>query len=186
MKSMAGPTGFTLLEIILTLALSSLLTGGLISVYWVASQTLGQSTSIGEMQYTVREARRLILKDIYCSESIEVLGFDGRQTMLGEPGPRLKLVIPVENEDSFQYIVVRYYIENEKLYRERILLHDKLNSLDDQFLDKIPMADYMNALVFSTSRPGIIDYEMIACYGNNTFSLQGQARIKVDYSLDWI
>ncbi len=186
MKPFNSEKGFTMVEIILALALIALLMSGLMAAYWVSSNALNQVTNMSEMQYTVREARQVILKDIHSSESAEVIGLDGVQVYPGEAGSRLGLIIPVIQEEDVEYIAVCYYIENGKLYRERFMLHDKQNSGNDQFMDKIPVADHMISLSFSKSMTGVIEYELISGYDRNTFRISGRAGSKMDYSIDGI
>ncbi len=184
MKCLSNETGITMVEVILVLALITLLFNALMAVYLAASNSLVRETNISEMQYTAREARQLMLKDVYSSESLEILGLDGSPTEPGMAGTRLRVIIPLMKEDGIQYQAVAYYIENGRLYRERFELNDKHNSSDDQFLDKIPVADYMTVLSFSTSIPGLIEYKLTCSCDRNTFCIQGRAGSKVDYSID--
>ncbi len=186
MKSFDSEKGFTMLEMILALVLIALLMSGLMAVYWVAGNAFYQETSISEMQYTVREVRQMILKDIHSSESAEVMSWDGSKLNSGEAGRRLRLIIPVMKEEGVEYIAICYYIENSKLYRERFMLYDKQNSGDDQLLDKIPVADHMISLSFSNSRVGVIEYELISGDDRNTFRISGRVGSKMDYSIDGI
>ncbi|KUG05044.1 hypothetical protein ASZ90_017533 [hydrocarbon metagenome] len=172
-----------MVETILVLALIALLTSCLMTVYWAASNSFARYTGVSEIQYTVREVRQLMLKDLYSSEKAEVLSLDGNLADPGEIGPRLRLIIPVRQEASVEYRAVYYYIENGKLYRERIMLHDKYDSADDQFLDKIPVADHITAIRFSASMSGVIEYEIKCSYDRNTFGITGRASSKVDYGI---
>ena len=183
MECLHKQSGITMVETILVLALIAVLTSCLMTVYWAASNSFARYTGVSEIQYTVREARQVMLKDIYSSEKAEVLGLDGNLTDPGETGSRLRLIIPVMQEVGVEHLAVCYYIENGKLYRERIMLHDKNDNADDQFLDNIPIADHMTVIHFSASMSGVIKYEIRCSYDRNTFGITGRASSKVDHSI---
>ncbi len=178
--------GFTLLEVILALALTALLSSGLMAVYWLASQALSWESSMSELQYTAREVRQMILKDIHCSERIQVLSWDGSQVNPGEAGQCLRLTIPVMKKAGVEYIAASYYMENGKLYRHRFMLHNKQDPRDDQFLDKLPLGDNIIGLSFSSFMDHVIDYELIFGFDNSSFQIRGRASNKVDYSIEGI
>lgn len=185
-KCWPGQKGFTLLEVILALALVAMLSSGLMAAYWLASQTLSRESSMSEIQYTAREVRQMILKDIHCSEKIQVLRPDGSQANPDEAGQCLRLTLPVMKKAGVEYIAASYYMENGKLYRHRFMLHDKQDPSDDQFLDKLPLSDNMTGLSFYSFMDGVVEYELIFGLDNSNFQVRGQASNKVDYSIEGI
>ncbi len=186
MKCLNNQIGSTLIETMVVLVLIALFTSSLMAVYWASANSFNRTISMSEMQYTTREARQLILKDMYCCERAEVLGLDGGPTDMGGAGSCLRVTIPIMQEADVEYMAIYYYVENGKLYRNRFMLHDKYNIGDDEFLDKIPIADHMGVLSFSSSAAGVLEYELICSCNKATFEVQGTASSRMHYSINGI
>jgi hypothetical protein len=167
-------SGMTLLENTLALALMVLLSSALMTVYWASSKAFSQVGNISEIQYNVREASQLIRRDLYSSESAEVLDAYGRPVAFGVSGIGLRLVVPVASEAGVLYHSVSYYCQNHTLYRERRRLDARRSSSDGQLLDKIPCADRISLLSFSTTTFGAVEYEVTGGEDGFNFCLNGR------------
>jgi hypothetical protein len=179
--------GLVLIEMSVTVTLISLIMAGLLAVYFLVGSSFEKITTEAEMQYALRDAANLLKQDIYCSEKAEILdSVNGKEVDNGEQGTCLRLLINQKNHLLNNYIGIGYYVENRTLYRHRYYLHDLGNPLDDEFMDKIPIADNMNHLSFSSPVTGLIDYQL--SIGNSKLIRwwSGCCQSRVSYGLNEI
>jgi prepilin-type N-terminal cleavage/methylation domain-containing protein len=115
--------GTTLVEMLVALALSSLLMGGLISVYGSGSYIFAEQAAYTDAQYSVRSSVQQMEEDIRRAATVAILD-NGAQLSLGIASGEL----------------VRYYQYNNQLFREDIT---------SQGTTRLPIAENISYLQFS-------------------------------------
>lgn len=175
--------GFILLELLLALALTGLLVSGLMVVYWVSCSFYRFENSQVLMQFTLREARNCMLKDVWGSEDIQILntrygGFVGP----GAVGSCVKIIVSTVQDMNTDYTGIYYYVQNNRFYRERTQLNDIENDWDDTLVDKIAIADDLVSAVFSSPANGRLDYSLTCQVDSNTCNVNGVGRSRVECS----
>lgn len=180
-------TGLVLLEISITLALISIVMGSLLAVYYLAGSSFEKITIEAEMQFALRDAARIMKQDIYGSEKAQILeSAEGKEAGYGEQGSALRLLTGQKNGLVIDCISIGYYVENRTLYRHRYNLHDLENPWDDQFLDKIPIADNMSYLMVSNPISSLIEYQLGTKKDGFECIWSGSCKSKVPYGLNRI
>lgn len=114
--------GTTLVEMLVALALSSLLMGGFVSVYWSGSYIFAEQAAYAEAQYLVRSSVQQMAADIRRASTVAIL----------DNGAQLSLV-------SVSGEVVRYYRYNNQLFREGITSRGTA---------RVPIAENISGLQF--------------------------------------
>ncbi len=93
--------GSTLVEMLVAMALASLVLSGLMSIYWTGSSAFQRLSSTTEAQYAVRSAAQNIGEDIRGASVVSIT----------EGGAKL-ILLTAGGE------AVNYYMANNKLYRD--------------------------------------------------------------------
>lgn len=123
MKAVWGNRGTTLVEILLALALSSVLMSGLVSIYWSCSYIFTEQAAYIDSQYSVRSSVQQMGEDIRRASIVEILA-NGAELRLG-----------LASGES-----LRYYLYNNQLFREGIT---------QQGTARVPIAENISYLRFS-------------------------------------
>lgn len=95
--------GNTLVEMLVAMALASLVLSGLMSIYWTGSSAFQRLSANADAQYAVRSAIQKMGEDIRGTSSVAIQ----------EGGAKLSLLTAAGE-------AVDYYMENNQLYRDGI------------------------------------------------------------------
>ncbi len=175
--------GFILLELLLELALTGILACGLLAVFWMSSSVCRLESDQALMQFAMRDARNWMLKDVWKSDSIQVLNSRyGTAAGSGAEGSCVKIVVGTVTDVNIEYIGIYYYVQNNCFYRERNQLNDKENDLDDVRIDKMAVADNLVSSAFSCPAVGYLEYTLTCRLNSDTSTLSGIGRGRVNYS----
>jgi len=91
--SPAQDRGFILLELLLELALTGILACSLMAVYWMSSSFCRFESGQALMQFAMRDARNWMVKDVWKSDSVQVLQYRyGTEAGSGAAGSCVKIV----------------------------------------------------------------------------------------------
>lgn len=177
----AQELGFILLELLLGLALTGILACGLMAVYWMSSSVCRFESDQALMQFALRDARNWMLKDVWKSDSIQVLNSRyGTAAGPGVAGSCVKIVVGTVKDVNIDYTGIYYYVQNNRFYRERNQLNDKENDRDDTRIDKMAIADDLVSSAFSCPADGNLEYTLTCRLNSDTSTLSGIGRSRVD------
>jgi type II secretory pathway component PulJ len=93
--------GSTLAEMLVAMALASLVLSGIMSMYWAGSNAFQRLSSNADAQYAVRNATQKMADDIRCASAVSIQ----------EDGTKLILLTAAGE-------AVNYYLANNQLYRD--------------------------------------------------------------------
>lgn len=118
---LATEKGITLVELLVALALISIVAAGLISVYWIGASAYNRENLQVDAQYDARVAMDKISSDIRECEAVEVKDAGGVEVTDGTPGSQLFLIKKEDGagKDDKVYITYRMGESNKILYRKR-------------------------------------------------------------------
>lgn len=165
--------GMTLLELLLALGLLGLVASGLMTMYWLASYTFEHETGRSDVQYAARQSVEKIIQDLRSSDGFHIIPGEP-ELAPGETGQCLCL----EKEEEVRQVNtpcrVYFYMENNQLYKECRRLKD------NTFVVKIPIAENITRVLFSSPAPGLVNIKIDADNGSNKFSLETSSNNRVD------
>ena len=119
----AGPEkGTTLLEILIALALVSIVASGLFSVYWASHSAFERQSGRSDAQYCARTAMQWIVRDIVGS-----LKSEGSPALNSD---RLLLFIPAAGAAEPQEVA--YFLDGTNLRRGNLAIMNNINYLNFQ------------------------------------------------------
>ena len=93
--------GSTLAEMLVAMALASLILSGLMSIYWTGSNAFQRLSSTSDAQYAVRSATQKMMEDIRGASAVSI-----------EEGGAKLILLTAAGE------AVNYYVANNQLYRD--------------------------------------------------------------------
>lgn len=108
--------GTTLLEILVALALMSLVLTGMFSVYWAGSRAYTRQSASSDAQYCSRTAMQWMIRDIISSKP-----FNGSPALNSDS---LTLHIPMAGGEEAQE--VSYYLSSTNLRRDNLAVMDNI------------------------------------------------------------
>ncbi|MCX5780429.1 MAG: prepilin-type N-terminal cleavage/methylation domain-containing protein [Firmicutes bacterium] len=136
--------GTTLVEMLVALAISSLLMGGFVSVYWSGSYIFAEQAAYAEAQYSARSSVQMMAVDIRRASTVAIL----------DNGAQLSLV-------SASGELVRYYRYNYQLFREGIT---------GRGTARVPIAENISGLQFN-GIASLVIFNIEATVGGQSYQL---------------
>lgn len=146
----SNETGMTLVEMLVALALTSVIFAGFMSVYWFASYAFEREYCRADIQYSARQAKDKIFNDVRESKSFSIP--DG--------GTELRLI----KTDT----KVHYYVRNEQLYR------------DDDKSPPSPVACNIKGICFYSSTPGFLEITITSMIDECEFMLSAACTGRIE------
>lgn len=112
--------GTTLLELLIALALMSMVMAGLFSVYWTGNKAFERQSSVSDAQYCARTAIQWITRDIMCSYPAEGdTGLDDDE-----------LTIRVMKDDEKKSASCHYFLSGTNLRRNNLAVAENITYLN--------------------------------------------------------
>lgn len=112
--------GTTLPELLIALALMSMVMAGLFSVYWVGNNAFERQSSGSDAQYCARTAMQWIIGDIICSYPAE-----------GDTGlDDYELTIRVMKDDEEESEGCHYFLSRTNLRRNNLVVAENITYLN--------------------------------------------------------
>lgn len=120
MNPVNSERGTTLLELLIALALTSMVMAGLFSVYWTANSAFEKQSSRSDAQYCARTAMQWITGDIICSCRVQ-----GEQSLDDD-----ELTIRVMKNNQATPEECRYFLSGTNLRRNSLPVAENISSLN--------------------------------------------------------
>lgn len=99
MRRGTSEAGFTMMEVIVSLALATIITTVLMTIYFMAYRAFQYQMAFTDIQYAERAAMQMIIEDVMAAQQVEYLD-DGN-----------KMRLQIDNN------YVSYYLQNNTVYR---------------------------------------------------------------------
>lgn len=161
--------GFTLLEVLVALALSSLVVAGIMSVFWLGNLFMRHQQAAADARYSVRQAAEYITQDVRNSQQIQICDQNNQPVAVGGVGKRLRLTLT--SHEQIDYYLYPY---NRTLYRYN--LTDSNNA---------PVAMLIKDINLLCPQPGLLDIELTALAGDGSYLLHIAVQARTDLGGDW-
>lgn len=150
----ANEDGFTLLEVLLALALFGLVVGIIMTVFWNILLQSSQMQTRAELQYDARQCRQYLMSDIEDSVSFTINNTQGNPA---DQGCHLYLVTSAG--------IIHYYTYNKQLYR------------DTTAGTPLPIAENILLVSYFTYSADVLVFEICASKGTLQYDLETAGRI---------
>lgn len=159
--------GFTLIELVMATALSTMVVTGLMSVFWFGYLFMNKNQELTDARYSARQALEHITRDVRLCRKFEVCNALNQPVAPGQTGVKLRLLLP-ENR------TVMYYVASQNLYRQNITDSNTL-----------PVALCINQLKVLCPQPGLLEIDLVALAGEHSYSLHTAVKSRSDTAGDW-
>lgn len=150
----ANEDGFTLLEVLLALALFGLVVGILMTVFWNILMQSSQMQTRAELQYDARQCRQYLMSDIKDCVSFTISDSHGNPA---DQGSHLYLATSAG--------IIHYYTYNRQLYR------------DTTAGTPLPIAENILLVSYFAHSADVLVFEICAAKGTLQYSLETAGRI---------
>lgn len=155
--------GFTLIEMLLALALFGVVMAGLMSFFWFGFSGFERDGNRTELQYSARQARSRILDDFRQSSGFSIKDNAGHEISSGNEGECLYMVMNDGEE-------LKYSVYNNQLYCK-----SSLSGCTPQ-----PVASYIKAMTFCSPAIGLLEFSIKAENENQAFTSHTSCKGRVD------
>lgn len=151
--------GFTLVEILVSIAILSFIVAGIYTVLNMANKTYDEDMGLVDLQQQARQAMDGMTREIRQNSSSDIIITDGDGTV-GNPGPVINFKIP-NSSYCFRYSLN----SNHQLVREILICSP------ESLLSQQALANNIDSLSFSRSGTGINTIVEISFNSEKTSSL---------------